>query len=263
MPYKKSYRRPRRKIARRRMVGKKQSVPKSIKRYVKRTIAQNAENKFLISRGTNVQISTAVGVTPTAISLLPSLASGSSRHTRVGNSIKLKKGFISGRVNLLPYSSLTNPNGCPIAVKMWLLSSKAYNEIGAFSGTPAATAFFKSDTSPAGMSGNVLDLTQSVDTENFIVYAQKTVVLGTSAATNNFPSTSVDAYTANSFSAPFYFNWSKHVKSLKYNDTSSSSIPTNRNLWLVFQAVSLDGRTVSTFSGNIITQLKIILKICK
>lgn len=244
MPYKKSYRRPRRKIARRRVV--KKTVSKSVKRYVKSYIARQAENKFLISRGTNQAISTCVATTPTAISLLPSLASGSSRHTRVGNSIKLKRGFISGRVNLLIYNSVTNPNGCPIAVKMWLMSSKAYNEIGAFSGTPAASAFFKSDTSPAGMSGNVLDLTQSVDDENFKVYASKTVILGTSAATNNFPSTSVDAYTSNSFSAPFYFNWSKHVKSLKYNDTASSSIPTNRNMWLVFQAVSLDGRSVTT-----------------
>jgi len=244
MPYKKSYRRPRRKIVRRRVI--KKSVPKSIKRYVKRTIANQAENKYTVQRLVNQGIATTVGATPTNISLLPSLANGSTRNTRVGNSIKLKKGTVSGRVNLLPYNGVSNINGCPIAVKMWLLSSKQYNEIGSFSGSAAATAFFRSDVSPAGLAGNVLDLHQQIETENFIVYGQKTVVLGTSAATNNFPSTSVDAYTTNSFSAPFYFNWSKHFKTLKYNDTSSASIPTNRNLWLVFQAVSLDGRAVTT-----------------
>lgn len=246
MPYRPRYRKIARR-PRRRMVKKStKKVSTSVKKYVKRVISSQAENKYLISRGTNQVINTTAAATPTAVSLLPSLANNASRSGRNGNVIRLKKGFISGRVNLLIYNSVTNPNGCPIAVKMWVLSSKAYNEIGAFSGTPAATAFFKSDTSPAGMSGSVLDLTQSVDDENFIVYQQKTIVLGTSAATNNFPSTSVDAYTANSFSAPFYFNWSKHVKTLKYNDTSSSSIPTNRNLWLVFQAVSLDGRSVTT-----------------
>lgn len=244
MPYKKVYRRKVRKSSRK--VMRKSRVPKAIKKYVKSAISRDIENKFLISRGTNQAITTCVGTTPTAISLLPSLANGSSRHTRCGNQVKLKKGFISGRVNLLIYNSVTNPNGCPIAVKMWLLSSAQYNEIGAFSGTSAATAFFKSDTSPAGMSGNVLDLTQSVDNENFRVYATKTVILGTTAASNNFPSTSIDAYTTNNFSAPFYFSWSKIVKQLKYNDTASSSIPTNRNLWLVFQAVSLDGRSVTT-----------------
>lgn len=223
----------------------KPKVSQAVKSYVKRTIARDVENKYLISRALNQVIPTAVGVTPYAVSLLPSLANGSSRHTRVGNNVKLKNGFINGRVNLLPYNATSNINGCPIAVKMWLLSSKQYNEIGAFSGTIAATAFFRSDTSPAGMSGNVLDLTQSVEPENFIVYEEQTIVLGTSGATSNFPSTSVDAYTANAYSAPFYFNWSKHVKTLKYNDTASSSIPTNRNLWLVFQAVSLDGRSLT------------------
>lgn len=246
MPYRPRYRKVSRRPRRRMSKKPVRKVSKSVKKYVKRIISSQAENKYLISRGTNQAISTCIAATPTAVSLLPSLASGSSRHTRVGNSIRLKKGFISGRVNLLIYNSVTNPNGCPIAVKMWVLSSKNYNEIGAFSGTPAASAFFKSDTTPAGMSGSVLDLTQSVDEENFIVYQQKTIILGTTAATNNFPSTSVDAYTNSQFSAPFYFNWSKHVKNLKYNDTASSSIPTNRNLWLVFQAVSLDGRSVTT-----------------
>lgn len=249
------YRRYNRKMVRRprRRVAKKpvRKVSTSVKRYVKRVISSQAENKYLISRGLNIGVSTAAAATPTAVSLLPSLANGSSRHTRVGNNIRLKKGFISGRVNLLPYNATTNPVACPIAVKMWMLSSKEYNSIGAFSGTPAATAFFKSDTSPAGLNGNVLDLTQEVDDENFIVYASKTFILGTSAATNNFPSTSVGAYTNSQFSAPFYFNWSKHVKQLKYNDTASSSIPTNRNMWLVIQPVTLDGSAATTFPCEI------------
>lgn len=249
MPLKRKYaRRPRRKIIRRR--AGKAKVSKSVKKYVKSYISRQAENKFNIIRGTNVAISTAAGTTPTAVSLLPQLASGSTRNQRIGNSIKLKKGYISGRVNLLPYNAVSNAIGCPIAVKMWLLSVAAYNEIGAFSGSPAATAFFRSDITPAGMAGNVSDLFMGIDTENFRVYGQKTVVLGTSSATNNFPSTSVGAFTNNQFSAPFYFNYSKHFKLLKYNDTSSSSICTNRNLWLVFQAVALDGTSVTTIPAE-------------
>lgn len=221
------------------------AVPKAIKAYVKKEISRDLEDKFIISRYVNSSINCSVGVTPTAISLLPSLANGSSRHTRVGNVVKLKNGFVNGRVNLLPYNASSNAIPAPIAVKIWLLSSVQYNEIGAFSGTSAATAFFKSDTSPAGLSGNVLDLTQSIEDENFRVYGSKTIILGVASPTTNFPSTNVDAYTTNEYSAPFYFNWSKHFKTLKYNDTASSSIPTNRNLWLVFQAVTLNGATPS------------------
>lgn len=246
MPYRrynrKMVRRPRRRMAKKPV----RKVSTSVKKYVKRVISNQAENKYTVTRLVNQGIATAVATTPTAISLLPALSASANRHSRIGNQVRLKKGFISGRINLLPYNISTNPNGTPIGVKIWLMSSKQYNEIGAFSGTSAATAMFKSDTTPSGPVGNVLDLTSSIEDENFIVYGSKTFILGTSAATNNFPSTNVDAYTNNQFSAPFYFNWSKHFKTLKYNDTASSSICTNRNLWLVFQAVALDGRSVTT-----------------
>jgi len=215
------------------------------RRELKKLLDSRCERKYIISRGGNIAITTSVGVTPYALSLLPSLATGANRHTRIGNDISVKKIKIVGRVNLLPYNATTNPVNAPIAVKMWVLSSAAYNEIGAFSGTPAATAFFKSDTTPAGMAGTVNDLTQDVDDENFKVYAMKTIELGLTSATNTHPSTSVQAFDNSNFSAPFAFDVTRYFPKLKYNDTSSSSIPTNRNCWLVIQPVSLDGQSLS------------------
>lgn len=242
MPKKYIRRRYRRKASKRGVRKGKVSV--SVKKYVKRTISRVAENKYSITRAQNIDILTASGTTPTAVSLLPSLAVGSTRHQRIGNKIHLKKSFISGRMNLKPYNITTNPVAGPVAVKVWILSSLQYNEIGAFSGTSASTAFFKAETSPSGMAGNVLDLTSSVETENFKVYAQKTFYLGTTAATNNFPSTSIGAFDNSKFSLPFRFDISKHFKSaLNFNDTASSSIPTNRNCWMVMQAISLDGQS--------------------
>lgn len=219
------------------------SVSNIARKELKRLLDKNCERKYIISRGSNVAVSTVAASTPYALSLLPSLAVGSSRHTRIGNDISVKKLCINGRVNLLPYNSTTNPVTAPIAVKMWILSSVSYNEIGAFSGTPAATAFFKSDTSPAGLSGSALDLTQEIDDENFKVFAEATIYLGLTGATNTYPSTSVSAFDNSQFSAPFYFDFTKHFPKLQYNDTSSSSIPTNKNCWLVIQPVSLDGTT--------------------
>lgn len=239
MPYKKAYRRPRRKIARRR-VAKRTRVSLGVKRYVKRAIAQKAENKYTIARYTNQPIVTAVASTFTNISLLNPLASGSSRHTRVGNSVTLKKGYVKGYVNLLP-QGVNNPEGTCIGVKIWLLSSAQYNEIGTLSGAAVSSAFFKSDTTPSGPQGNIMDLCLPVETENFRVYASKTIYLGTTGATSTFPSTSVTAYDNSKFSVPFSFSFSKHFKTLKFNDTSSSSIPTNRNCWLAFQAINMSG----------------------
>lgn len=243
MPYKKMSRRPRRKIARRR-VYKKARVSKTVKRYVKRVIAAKAENKYIISRYTNQPIVTAVGATMTNISLLPAISGGSSRHTRVGNSVSLKRGFVKGYVNLLP-QGVNNPEGTCIGVKIWMLSSAQYNEIGALSGSAMATAFFKSDTTPSGPYGNVLDLCSQVETENFRVYGTKTIYLGATGATTTFPSTSCQAFDNSRFSVPFSFSWSKIIKTLKFNDTASSSIPTNKNLWLCFQAINMSGSSTA------------------
>lgn len=217
----------------------------SARRELKKLLDKRVERKYVISRGTNVAITTANATTPYALSLLPSLAVGANRYSRIGNDINPKRLCINGRVNLLPYHVTTNPVCCPIAVKMWVLSSVNYNEIGSFAGSPAATAFFKSDTTPAGFSGQAIDLTQDVDDENFKVLMSKTIYLGVTGATNNYPSTSVDAFDNSHFSAPFFFDFTKYFKTLKYNDTSSASIPTNKNCWLVIQPVALNGTTTS------------------
>lgn len=243
MPYKKSYRRPRRKIMRRRAV--KPRVSKTVKRYVKKAISASAENKFTITRAVNQSVSTAVGTTPYSVSLLPSLSVSAARHGRSGNSIRVKNLSIQGRVNLLPYNATTNPIACPVAVKIWILSVTAYREIGAFSGSVAATGFFDEAAAPTGFAGNTLDLISRVS-KDFKVYASKTIQLGCTSATNNFASTSVGAFDNSKFSAGYYFNISKHFKMLRYNDTSSASICENRNCWIVMQPVALDGTATGT-----------------
>lgn len=242
MPYKKMSRRPRRKIARRRV--RKARVSKTVKRYVKRAISAQAENKYTIARYTNQPIVTAVGTTMTNITLLNPLQAGSSRHNRVGNSVRLKRGYVKGFVNLLP-QGVNNPEGTCIGVKIFLLASAQYNEIGLLSGSSMASGFYKSDTAPSGPTGGLLDLVLPIETENFRCYATKTIYLGTTGATNTFPSTSVTAYDNSRFSVPFSFSFSKWYKLLKFNDTASSSICTNRNCWLAFQAVNMSGTTTA------------------
>lgn len=223
----------------------KKLVPKAVKRYVKSYIARQAENKFTVVRAVNQVVSTAAGTTPYAVSLLPSLQVGSTRHQRTANKIKVTNLSIQGRVNLLPYNVTTNPIACPVAVKIWVLSVAQYRSIGAFSGSSAATQFFNEASSGTGFAGNVLDLISQVS-DDFKVYATKTIQLGCTGATNNFPSTSVGAFDNSKFSASYYFNVSKHIKMLSYSDTSSASIPENKNCWVVMQPVALDGTSTGS-----------------
>lgn len=247
MAYKRKSSYRRKGAMKRRTYRRKTKVTKRVKRYVKNQIARATENNYAVETLVNQPISTVVGATPTALTLLPSLSTGSTRYQRVGNKIKIRKAWVKGSVNLLPYSATTNPTPAPIAVKMWLMSSKAYNDIGAFSGTSAATAFFKGAQAPTGMTGNVLDLFTEIDTENFIVHGSKVITLHTSGGSYDIPSTIGNAvYDTGKAYGFFRFNIGRVYKELNFNDTSSSSICTNHNLWLVFQPVSLNGSVTTT-----------------
>lgn len=238
--YRKISKRPRRSYKR-----TARKVSPIVKKYVKRAIANHAENKFTIVRALNQAIPTVSGTTPFAFSILPSLQSGSARYQRNSNSVRIKNLSVNIRVNMLPYNATTNPQPYPVAVKFYLLSVAPFREIGAFSGSPAATGFYEGETGPIGPTGSVQDLLLPVS-QDFKVYATKTVILGATSGTTTWPSTLNNTSFDNSkFSQSVYFNPSKHLKSaLKYNDTVSSSIPENRNMWVAAIATSLDGSSL-------------------
>lgn len=243
MPYKKMSRRPRRKIARRRVAAKRTRVSKTIKRYVKKQIHASIENKFLITVAANQTVSTANATAPYSVNLMPAIGQGTGRTQRIANKCSLRKAVIRGQISLKGYNATTNPTCSGQLVKMWLVSVIQQNP----SALPASatTSFFDYSVGGTGFGGNSLDMQLPVSQEDYRVLATKTFKLGITSSTSF---TSGAVWNDNSqFSAPFYFSYGKHFKSkLLYPDTATVSYPTNKNAFLVVQVVPADNSSAAS-----------------
>lgn len=218
--------------------NKSSKVSKTVKKYVKAAIHSNIENKVYTSYGANTAIQSAsTGGAPTSLYLCPQLGQGTSQGQRIGNVVKVVGGSVRGFVNILPYSSTTNPLSTPIYVRMFLCRYKKTNLTSGIT----FTDFFQLGGNSAGFQGNILDMVFKVNTDVWTIYQTKTIKVGAGYASSTGPVGSGGYFDNSSMSRPFSFNIGKHLTRTQKYDDSSSSLPTNNNLWLFFQAVNADG----------------------
>ena len=225
----------------------KPTVSKSVKKYVKTTIKQKQETKTFIEYHVNQSISCASASTlPTTRNLLPVITQGVQKSQRVGNHVNVISASFRGRVNILPYNSLTNPAPAPVLLKMWLVSSIVTNapQVGSIA---AWSSFFDINNSSIGFQGNTLDMFLPVNKELWRIHGTKQVKIGASAASNAIPSPN-SFYDNSPMSVPFSFAFGKHIKLLKYDDTTAP--PTNKNLYILFQVVNADGTNTALTSAE-------------
>lgn len=216
----------------------------TLNKVVKEAIARMAEKKATIASGTNVAISSASGTTPLAISLAPSLAQGTAQNQRVGNQIRVVKAIIRGHIGLLPYNALLNPQPAPIIVKLWLCRYKKLNT-NLIASTDVATAFFDTGGGVSGFNGNIFDVEAYPNMDSWDVLQTKVIKVGAAAGTNVIPSTNAQYFDNSSSVVPFEFQFASNLGVCLFND--STAIPTNKNLFLVVQAVLATG----TASANL------------
>lgn len=228
-PRKPAYRK--RRFVRKPKMASKPSVSLAVKKYVKRTFHHNVENKTQQYIGLNQSISPLTGYT---LNILPQLSQSTSQVGRIGNEVNVTKGVIRGLVNLLPYNSVTNPL-CIQRVRIMVLSMKDDN-----SGTLSTTGIWQYGNSALDLQANLGDTMYCINKDKFVKYYDKTFALGSpsqSSLTNNLAG---QHFSNDKFQIPFYFDFSKHLKSkLKFND--STSICTNRNMFLWITSVNADG----------------------
>lgn len=218
-------------LSKKRTYKKKPTVSMATKMYVKKAISKEIENKSWIDYAINQSISSVQGQTPNYIVLVPRLAQGVQKSQRVGNEIRIKKAYIKGYVNLLPYSATLNPRVAPVIVRLWVCSSKLVNTI-LLANTNIATTFFDAVNASVGFQGNMLDMLFTPNYEAWKVHATKSFELGLTTTTTGSADNS-------SFTRKFAFDVTKHLGIIKFDDATTT--PTNRNLFLVFQAVYPDG----------------------
>lgn len=230
----------RRKYIRRRRIIRKRKVPKTIKRYIKKEIHRNIENKEKMNYAANQSITCGDAVTMT-YPLLMNIVQGTGDDQRVGNQIRTVKGQYKVCVNLKPYDATTNPNAQPTWVKCWVVKDlKNTGQLSTMDST-AFSNFFRINGSTAGFQSNCLDINFEVNKDYFRVLYQKTFRLGVTSAFNAGIPVNANSYFDNSIMAHhFTINWGKWCKKqLKFNDNTGYA--QNDNLYIVFQAVPCDG----------------------
>jgi len=231
-----------------RVYRKRGGARKSIVKIVKSVLSRQAENKAWFDYGVNQSIASVSVTTPINKNLLPQLSQGTGHSARVGNEVRVKSGYVRGHVNILPFDNTTNSLPVPCYVKIWILSQKVINT-STLSSTSIGTTFFDIVNSSIGLQGNMLDMELTNNKDVWIVHATKTMKLGSGYPSAGGPVTTTGYYDNSPMSVPFYFNFGKYVKTLKYDDTSVA--PTNRNMWIAFQVVSANG---ANSSGQIMAE---------
>lgn len=219
---------------------------KSLVQTIKSVISRQAERKSWFDYASNIQIVGASNSLPVFRYLLPTVAQGTGFSGRIGSKISVKRAVIHGHVNILPYNASTNPNPIPIYVKMWLVSCKTINT-NTLSSTPITSVFFDVVNTTVSFQGNMLDMEFTIDKQTWTLYAQKTIKLGAGYASSTGPTGTGGYYDNSPMSVPWSFNYTKHLKMLDFNE--STNTPTNKNLFLIFQAVNADGTNSSGYSS--------------
>lgn len=243
--YARRYRRGRigRRMRKSRVLGKRRRVSKTVKRYVKRAIHRNIENKEIIQYAQNQSLRSAgVGNAPAGIPLIPQMSVGTGSSQMIGNQIKCQRGVIKGFVNLKPYDATTNPLPAPLWVKMWLVKYIPFQgQVSALSSIDFTT-FFKLSGGTANFQGNTFDLTGPINEVQWRVLRTKTFRLGATSYTATGPVSSGSYFDNSHMSVPFYFNYGRYIrKTLRFQDTGVG--PLNANIYLVIQVVGADGQT--------------------
>jgi len=224
---------------------RRRTVPKAVKRYVKSAIHRNIENKEIVRRVINQALVTGLSgsVSPYTYSFLPDIPEGAEFGERVGNQVTPRMCSIKAQINLLPYQSSTNPFA-PIMVRIWVVSYKLQNRNTVTLNLNDFDRFFEDGNDSIGFQGNMLDMMMPVNKHDWTVHTERKFKLGVSS--NNTGSTYSNNTTApdnGSFARSINLNVSKKLRAkLKYDDGSVTR-PTNRNMYMVVQAVRMDGGT--------------------
>lgn len=245
--YRKKRATAKRRLRTKKSIAKKAYRSRTFKIAVKRVIHRLAENKTITQDASNESITPCrgVGSAPYFINLLPTIATGTTQGTRIGNQVRIVKNHIKGFVNLLPYSSTTNPYVCPIMVKMWVVSWKFANPAFSQPALSDFSNFFQRGSATTNFIGNPLDMLRDINTDCWTVHKVKSFELNSSLQTSNSVAGTNAIYQSPSgvWSKRYSFEVAKYVKMLKYDDSISNQ-PTNKNLYLVIQTVRADGGSV-------------------
>jgi len=224
-------------------------VSQAVKKYVKRTIHSQVENKsvqinFSTQFGNYLQNNTMNAYPMCPLSGFWSIGQGVGAGNRVGNQIKTRKCYLNYVVRANQYDATNNPAPIPCQIMMML---------GYVKNTPSfapsnldLVQLFQNGSSVAAPLGSLRDLISVINTDYWTIKKRWTHKIGYAANTGTGAQV-INQYFANN---DFKLNEVRKLDITKYvpatyqfNDGGIS--PTSKNLFFMYEAVASSGEILS------------------
>jgi len=242
-------RRANRKKTTKRTYKKRSGISANVKRYVKRTIHANIENKTEIAEHNLTITSHSQNTAMNAISCIPyqNIAHGTFQGSKLGNEIRTRKCVMRMVLTINPYELVYNSICKPQIVQIWV--GKVKNARPQF---PIASDFqklFQTGDSSSPPQSSLLDLCTPLNKDYFTIYFSRKYKLGysqSSQASGSAPSGN-QYYSNNDYKLNHIItmNLTKHCpKLVRFNDGTLQ--PTNDGLFMWFQSLNADGSASDT-----------------
>lgn len=238
----------RKRVARRpRRVVKKSTVSMAVKRYVKRTIHKNVENKCQqVAAGGdfgNVNASSVMNVFPcTPYTGYLTIGTGVTQNSRIGNQVKPVKVMLNYIIRPTVYDATKNPNPAPCEIDLYLGYVKPTPSI-----LPTASDFLNlyqlgATSTPAV--GNLSDLVATLNLDYWHISKRWRHKVGYS--NNNYTGNqpNYESFTNNDFKLNVIRKMDitrYYPKTLTFNDSAQPT--TAKGLFFFYQAVNAGGVT--------------------
>lgn len=223
--------------------GNMTTVSASVKKYVKRTLHSNIENKTIkVSSANNVVTTYTFNTGLTTVSMIPytSWTQGVGQGDRLSNTVKTRSCIFQFLLRPAPYSSVTNAVPVPQLVLMFFGKVKNSKPL-----QPVSTDYQKiwqNGDSVNGFYSNTLDMLQEVNKDWFSVYKILKFKVAPASINGLGINTAFQYYNNNDFKFNIIrrINLTKYCpKTVKFNDTTNQ--PTNDGLWMWACCVNADG----------------------
>jgi len=233
---KRSARKPRKRVT---------MVSAAVKKYVKRTIHTNIENKCVQINGGNSFGNVLESPDFNAFPMCPQsgywgISQGVLQGNRISNQIKTRRAYLSYVLRPVAYNAITNPNPIPCEVQLMLGYVKNTPSF-----PPAAvdiTQLFQSGSSVAAPVGSLRDIISVINKDFWVIKKRWTHKIGYASATGTGALASAQFHANNDFK----YNVVKRIDITKmmpatfiFNDAGISAI--SKNLYFMYYAVSADG----------------------
>jgi len=241
--------RKKRLLRKKRIVKKRFSKPKvslSIKKYVKRTIHSQIENKCVqVNPGPvgfgNVLESPDFNVYPMApLSLYWTISQGVGQASRIGNTIKVRKTYLNYVLVPLPYNATTNATPQPCEVRLMLGYVKNTPCFAPVAGD--INQLFQSGNSSIAPVGSLKDIVSVYNKDYWVIKKSWTHKVGYAQYGGTGVSVAQQSFTNNDFKYNVVkrLDITQHMpKTCIFNDSSATT--NTKNLFFMHYAVAASG----------------------